>query len=809
MKKTVYAYAHTHWDREWYRAYEDFRVRLVDVVDDILEKLKRNEISSFYFDGQTAAMEDYFQIRPENEELIKKFIKQKKLFVGPYYCSTDSFLVGSESLIRNLQIGFKKSKEFGCKDFIAYHADTFGHSAQLPEVVKYFGLDYGIFWRGCGKQPSEFIFNGLKSTYLIRGYFRDYFSHNLPAETIAKSLKKELDIIAKVSSDKILLPLGGDHLALADNLQKQINEVNKHLEDYKIVLTTPFEYYKNVKFEKQVTEEQRDCSKDFILPGVFSSRRDLKQHNSRLQWELSRVTEPMQAIYSYLGQTKNYQALMDYAYKTLIKNQAHDSIYGCGIDDIHRENLTRYEKVAQINKSVKCSVVADGCDFTALNVTNLSNYEYSGAVKVRTLSKFDGQLIGKTKGFPIKKVYNIHDVPITEDYTDIYEYLVDVKNLKPFSVTKLNKDNVTVESSLKVTKNSIENDKIALYVKNKKITLVDKVKKKEYADFIKIIDRADIGDSYSFGALIKDKKINAKVIDSKIEEKGRIRSALKLNLEIDIPKKSTADGRSKTLSKHKIEMTISLENQSEFLEFNLDWENKSTDHILQVEFNLEKPVRQTVSDDLVGIVKRKFDPDYDIYKFLPAPKGKELKYNIAPMQKFVSAQNLGVITEGLQEYEVLQNNLMITLLRATGTISNPQNPTRGTPAGPPLPTPELQMIGQNHARFAIVLNKDTDKMFELSEKFYGCTMGVFSSFDFGQFFSQSNKNILVNAVKTNAENDLVIRFVNKTDTAQKLDFATSLPHKKIFVANAFEEKLREYKQFDVEANGFATLILKK
>ena len=839
MKKTVYAYAHTHWDREWYRGYEEFRVRLVDVFDDVLEKLKRNEVSSFYFDGQTAAVEDYLQIRPENEELIKKFIKQKRLFLGPYYCSTDSFLVDSESLIRNLQIGLKKSKELGCEDFIAYQADTFGHSAQLPEIIKYFGIGYGIFWRGCGKQgkeqgkqgkqgkgSSEFVFNGLNSTYLIRGYFRDYFSHNLPPETIAKSIKEELDKIAKLSSDSILLPLGGDHLALADNLQKQIDEVNKHLDDYKIVLSTPFEYAKkvakNFKLEKQVTEEQRDCSKDFILPGVLSSRRDLKQYNSRLQWELSRVTEPLQAIYSYLGKAKNYQSEIDYAYKTLIKNQAHDSIYGCGIDDVHKENVIRYKKISQINKTVKYSVLSsvinDVCDYTALNVmnlSNLSNYEYSGAVKVRTIKKIDAQfpnqLIGKTKGFPLKKIYNIHDVPVTEDYTDIYEYLIDVENLKPFSITKLDKPNIVSKSTLKVTKDSIENDKIAFCIKNKKITLFDKAKKKEYFDFIRIIDRADIGDSYNFGALVNDKKITAKIKDSKIIENGKVRCALKINFEIGIPKKSTAQGRSKTLSKHNIDMTVSLENQSEFLEFNLNWENKSSDHILQMEFNLEKPVKQTVSDDLTGLVKRNFNPNYNIYDHIPAPKGKELKCNTAPLQKFVCAQNLGLITEGLQEYEIFQNNLMLTLLRATGTISNPQNPTRGTPAGPPLPTPDLQMLGKNSARFAIALDKNTDKMFKLSERFYGCAVSAFSSFDYGQFFNLNNKNnrgkVLVNAIKTNARNDLVIRFVNKTNQPQMLDFVTFLPHKKIFIANALEEPVKEYKPFEVAANQFATLII--
>ena len=70
MKK-VYAYIHTHWDREWYREFEEFRVRLIEVFDDVLQKLKTGELDYFYFDGQTAALEDYLEIHPEKQNEIK------------------------------------------------------------------------------------------------------------------------------------------------------------------------------------------------------------------------------------------------------------------------------------------------------------------------------------------------------------------------------------------------------------------------------------------------------------------------------------------------------------------------------------------------------------------------------------------------------------------------------------------------------------------------------------------------------------------------------------------------------------------
>ena len=71
------------------------------------------------------------------------------------------------------------------------------------------------------------------------------------------------------------------------------------------------------------------------------------------------------------------------------------------------------------------------------------------------------------------------------------------------------------------------------------------------------------------------------------------------------------------------------------------------------------------------------------------------------MQRFVWAQGLGVITKGLTEYEVEENSLKITLLRSVGVISNPANPCRTTPAGPPIEVPAAQQAGINRAEFSV------------------------------------------------------------------------------------------------------------
>ena len=45
--------SHTHWDREWYRSFQEFRARLVDTVDVVLDLLDQDPGWTFVLDGQT------------------------------------------------------------------------------------------------------------------------------------------------------------------------------------------------------------------------------------------------------------------------------------------------------------------------------------------------------------------------------------------------------------------------------------------------------------------------------------------------------------------------------------------------------------------------------------------------------------------------------------------------------------------------------------------------------------------------------------------------------------------------------------
>lgn len=693
MKKKVFAYLHTHWDREWYREYEIFRLRLLRVFDRVLDLLEAGKIPSFYFDGQTAALQDYLELNKDKEKLVRKFIKEKKLFIGPFYTLVDEFLTDEICFRKNLELGLQYAKEMGCEDFIGYFADTFGHSAQVCNILKEFEIDKAVVWRGCGAEiPSEFKFNGIDTVNLIRGYFNDIFSTNLDIEKKVEFLKKELDLIAEKSSDVLLMPIGADHLGLKTDIAEQIKEVNKFLDDYEIVLSSPFEYFKAVKnnFSKYSHDtELRDNSTTFILTGSYSSRIDLKQYSAKCSYSLD-LANRFQKFAQKKYKTKSYDESINYAYKLLLQNLAHDGICGCSTDDVHRENIMRYKKILQIANTIIKEIIYETGEKSL--VINLSQDVFTGVLRFDSENKDlekEFQKIHEKDGFPESILCATRKIPVTEDYGKIYTYLSYVVDKVPSRLlTKTHKSyGGNYESSdLKVTKKSIENSKIAISIKNGKFELVDKKTNTNYTDFISFVDYLDDGDTYNFGAVKDDKGVAGTILDSEILRKGEIQNALLVKVDV----KGIV---------YNVE--IALNRNSDLLNFKIDWQNTEKNHLLQVQFNLKEKITKTYSQCMGEIVEREFEPDYEIRKHLPKKKGIEAKTNVAPMQKYVNAQGFEVVTKGLFEYEVVGNKLALTLLRAIGIISNPKNPARSTPAGPPLTVEDAQLLQKNRVVFAI------------------------------------------------------------------------------------------------------------
>ena len=165
MARTVSIVPHTHWDREWYQPFQSFRLRLVEVLDDLLRLLESDpSIPHFLLDGQMAMVDDYLAVRPEAEPRLRRLAGAGRLTVGPWYVLADEFLVSGETLVRNLQMGLERAAAFGGAMEVGYLPDMFGHVAQMPQLLRLAGFEHAVVWRGVpgGGGPHRVLVAGAR-----------------------------------------------------------------------------------------------------------------------------------------------------------------------------------------------------------------------------------------------------------------------------------------------------------------------------------------------------------------------------------------------------------------------------------------------------------------------------------------------------------------------------------------------------------------------------------------------------------------------------------------------------------------------
>ena len=240
----------THWDREWYMTFNEFRAYLVIMMDKLLDILETDpNFKKFTLDGQVIPLEDYLEVRPENKEIIEKFVKEDRLSIGPMYVLPDEFLVSGESIIRNLMLGHIIGRRFGKVMKTGYIPDPFGHIAQLPQILQGCEIPSMLFMRGFGNEfeennlNTEFLWNapGNSASTLAIHLLHGYSSAANLNTTIddgryyiaLKQLKKAVGRLEKHTATDIgLLNNGSDHLFAQPEVPeiiKQWNEANPEI----------------------------------------------------------------------------------------------------------------------------------------------------------------------------------------------------------------------------------------------------------------------------------------------------------------------------------------------------------------------------------------------------------------------------------------------------------------------------------------------------------------------------------------------------------------------------------------------------
>ena len=122
----VHVIAHTHWDFEWYFTRQQARVQFAYHMAEVLQALADNQLDSYLLDGQLAIVDDYLQTNPDKRAAMMRFVKARRLFIGPWYTQIDEMVTSGEAIVRNLQLGHRLAADLGGVMKVGYLPDSFG-----------------------------------------------------------------------------------------------------------------------------------------------------------------------------------------------------------------------------------------------------------------------------------------------------------------------------------------------------------------------------------------------------------------------------------------------------------------------------------------------------------------------------------------------------------------------------------------------------------------------------------------------------------------------------------------------------------
>lgn len=853
MSRDIKILMHTHWDREWYFTKAETQVLLRNHMFEVIEFLEKNEDIIYVLDGQSVMLDDFIEFAPKWRERTENLVKKGALRVGPWYTQTDLLLVHGESIIRNLYYGMKKAMEYGDVMKVGYAPDTFGHSAQMPQIYSQFGIDSTFFWRGYSElkaEKSDFLWKGIDGSVIFGVNLATGYQGAKYLESDRDELKARMDKIMKVldkysAGDSRLIMNGHDQMPIQKNIHSIMENIKEFYKGDKVSVSDFESYVKSLKglVLESVEGELNHSKHARIHKTITSTRMDIKLLNTELEYKIYNVLEPL----ALLGKELNIDyphEIFEKCLKELFGAHAHDSIGGCNSDLVNRDikqRLTQVKEILDTQIELYMRLISLASTSENRNIVTLYNYlPYK-----RINEKIEMEFITRTSDF---KILNgdreIEYLLLDQEIVDaglidrqVAARLLDIKVFKSkvsFVIDEIeglstkylsyeDGDNYSLRDEKKLD-TSIENSLYKIYVENNRLNLLIKEENRVIENVFYIESSGDAGDSYDYSPPHKDLIIDSK--DVKIDEcevlKSETQSVLKYNLTYELPKNQNSRDEKILDGKATFKVTISIVDK-DVVNLSIDHTNYLEDTRFRAVLNTEILTDKVESDSHLCVVEKPvyFEKELSIWE---SDRWAEKPVSIETFNSYVSLEDdmreAAMFSYGLKEYEVVDSKIFITLFRTFSHLGKRELINRpGRPSGIEIETPDNQLYKESfnfNLGFTFIKTdrNNSEKAKEFLTPIEGYQLKEFNRFNIN--IPNVRKNITTNLnLKLNgcvvsalkeSENtgDTFIRVFNPTGQEIELVF-----NEGVFLSNMFEEKLEVLKVYKIKGQEILNILIER
>lgn len=742
MKKIAHCISHTHWDLIWYFTAEDAMVQFSYNMKELLNALEEGEVENFFLDGQTAPIDEYLSLHPEDTDRVKKFVSEKKLIIGPFNSQLDCFISSGESVINNLRLGIKSGNKLGGSSMIAYLPDSFGHSYDFPKIFNQMGIKDFVITRGVGDEynlGSEFyqVSNDgskLLVCTMISGYgygcyaFKDGTILTNKAEDYNKiNVHKLIDRLLSYSTlkNEFVFPLGFDQNPIIPCVKEKIKKYNAESDKYEFVLTTWEDFFKRVREKgknlKIHNGELFSTQYHRIHKSLFSSRADIKGIQDQCERALTFEVQPIMTMLDSIGVPYD-QGIIDKAWETLVKCQTHSS---STLTD-ESNSYIKHESIKALNiaKSAKAylmKIVAlsvDKGEGYPLVVFNPLPYRRNLCMKMVVYTKTpnfqiydNGESVEYTLVNSTKKNYGVCRKNKENLDTNKFFYestvFVYIKYFEGISYKTLDiREESKFPHKMPVqTDGIIENNRYRIIHDYRGLQIYDKKLNRTINKAVYLEESGDEGDSYDYSYPDNDLILTNDFSDAEAKsmESDEI-SILTLKGVWNVPKDLESRKKKIKDSEMKFTIDIRLRKESDVIEIKGTIDNKAKNHRVRLVYTGFCKNEVSYAGTQYTYITREADPTalkiwkQDGWFEEPSPTNPLLNHVSMVNDKYVTT----AFTRSCKEYELIgegKKDLAVTLFRSFGAMGLPDlNRRPGRPSGLDymiFDTPEAQMIGEN------------------------------------------------------------------------------------------------------------------